>query len=1681
MSAPFVQDAYYIPLDPDFYYSDLYMETKDASSDKFLYASPYYVVKEGHEVEAHLPGVSEAVLTTTGNELHLGQTPPHWFGKFANSETEVSIEPALTRYASLFLYQGADRHPYDEVPYTLYQDGSVVTSGNLLAASDFWDWMDSTAIPLSSTGVYSLEITYDQYWVNSQPGRARVIADFDTGQTDKDPPTLLALNVFYNGETASLVPSLAASEVRFRVQDPGGLSQVSLFYHNDGDWTPVSLTSVGDEYTAQLPGFANGVLVSLKIMAQDTAGNSLTYEVVPTFSVGVPLPVPVSPPDGSVTQDHDVTFAWETVPEATGYRIQIDTTRAFTSANLISDTVTGTSCTGTLSLGTWYWRVLAVDGEGNESAYFPPRRVTVAEPVVQVTTDTGSEYDPAIMQASNGVLWVVWYSYRSGNADIWYKTSTDSGTTWSVATQLTTDTSSDYAPAIIQTADGTLWVVWYSHRSSNADIWYKTSIDSGATWSAATQLATDTSNDYRPAIAQAADGTLWVVWYSHRSVNADIWYKTSPDGGATWSAAVQLTTSTKADCDPTVAQAADGTIWIVWCRNGVLWYRTSSDGGDTLSAEAQVDGNWCCYYSLSLIVAGDGVMWLASQRDDDVWYQTSSNNGTTWSVAQQWTRFVDYDDDPNLAALSGNRVGLVWQSNRSGNDDVWFGIFGQREDVNPPPYISSVEHTPSPNPDSNDVVTFRAYAQDETEVANVHLVWERDGLPQPNAVMYDDSAHDDYATGDGWYGVQIGPFPVGTEIAYQVRAVDSDGNSVTWPMTPKSFTVLEPFTKTADILFVPDYGGNSTGWFQPYFTNALDDLGYAYDVWDTGLRAAPGSGTLNLYTDDVVIWVIPYRGYFDDSDVRPDIEAYLDAGGKLFMTGQNVAQYLNGRTLLNDYLHATYVQYDTNLYALIGTAGDPIGNGLALGISGGDGANNQYDTDEIDPIGPAVTVFTYDTGATMALLEAEAELEASLAGIISSGTAGLRVDTGTYKVVYFAFGFEGINSANDRATVMGRVLAWLQELVPPMASFTSSSPDWLGQGMVFTNTTVVTGPVSCLWDLGDGVTNTLESPIHTYTNPGVYTVVLTATNFVGSDVATGTVTVHGPPDAAFISSSPDWLGQTTFFTNTTAGQGPITHIWCFGDGVTSTMESPTHTYSVPGTCTVVLTATNPAGNNVATDTVTVHGPPDAAFTTSSPDWLGQITFFTNTTTGQGSITYTWDFGDGITSTQESPTHTYANSGVRIVVLTATNPAGSDVATDTVTVYGPPTADFIAHPTQGIRPLTVAFTDTTTTIPPDDPTLIYLWRFGDGETSTLPNPTHTYTEAGVYTVTLTAGNAAGSDTVTRTHLITVNPVPVQADFTAAPTSGVAPLMVVFTNTSTGDYTIRQWDFGDGVTSALESPTHTYTAAGAYTVTLTVSGPGGTDTVTRTNYITVYAPVQADFTAAPIFGVAPLMVAFTNTSSGDYTISLWDFGDGVTGTLESPTHTYTAAGAYTVTLTVSGPSVTDALTRTNYITIVEGTQITIDPTTGNTLVYTDIQGLTTTVQVPAGAVTETTLLIYTPVETATAPSGLAFAGHAFDLGAYRGGSLLPSLTFSVPVTVTLHYTDTNVAGLDEDALVLEYWNGGTDAWEDAACGPYERHPDDNWLAAPICHLSRFALFGEAAGGKYAVYLPLLLKNW
>jgi PKD repeat protein len=161
----------------------------------------------------------------------------------------------------------------------------------------------------------------------------------------------------------------------------------------------------------------------------------------------------------------------------------------------------------------------------------------------------------------------------------------------------------------------------------------------------------------------------------------------------------------------------------------------------------------------------------------------------------------------------------------------------------------------------------------------------------------------------------------------------------------------------------------------------------------------------------------------------------------------------------------------------------------------------------------------------------------------------------------------------------------------------------------------------------------------------------------------------------------------------------------------------------------------------------------------------------------------------------------------------------------------------------------------------------------------------------------------------------------ANFTGAPTSVNVGSNVQFSDISTGSPTTWAWTFGDGTTSAIQNPSHPYSAPGLYDVALTVTNANGSNTMTRTGYISVSAPAPvANFTANPTSGTVPLSVTFTDTSTGSPTAWAWAFGDGATSsTGPMVTHVYNAAGTFSVTLTVTSASGSNSVVKTSYIVV------------------------------------------------------------------------------------------------------------------------------------------------------------------
>jgi gliding motility-associated-like protein len=247
--------------------------------------------------------------------------------------------------------------------------------------------------------------------------------------------------------------------------------------------------------------------------------------------------------------------------------------------------------------------------------------------------------------------------------------------------------------------------------------------------------------------------------------------------------------------------------------------------------------------------------------------------------------------------------------------------------------------------------------------------------------------------------------------------------------------------------------------------------------------------------------------------------------------------------------------------------------------------------------------------------------------------------------------------------------------------------------------------------------------------------------------------------------------------------------------------------------------------------------------------------------------------------------------------------------------------FNATPLNGCTPLTVTFNNTSVN------GTSFLWNFGDTTTSTLMNPTHTYTDTGYFTVTLIAINnsacGSGADTTIHTNYIHVSPS-AHIAFHAQPLSGCAPLNVQFTSDSAIGVSSYSWSFGDGGTSQSVSPSHTYSNHGTYEITLIgYSSNGCNDTVHLNSIVVDTIPiVTTAFSAMPLSGCNPLTVTFNNSTTNGHNY-IWNFGDSSTDTAANPTHTYNQSGTYTVTLIALDSSACgigiDTLIQTAYIVV------------------------------------------------------------------------------------------------------------------------------------------------------------------
>ncbi|MEJ0102611.1 MAG: PKD domain-containing protein [Bacteroidota bacterium] len=452
----------------------------------------------------------------------------------------------------------------------------------------------------------------------------------------------------------------------------------------------------------------------------------------------------------------------------------------------------------------------------------------------------------------------------------------------------------------------------------------------------------------------------------------------------------------------------------------------------------------------------------------------------------------------------------------------------------------------------------------------------------------------------------------------------------------------------------------------------------------------------------------------------------------------------------------------------------------------------------------------------------------------------------------------------------------------------------------FTNTSAGPGTLTYQWDFGDGAVSTDQNPLHTYTTTGLYSVKLIVNNDNG---CTDTVTKNnlipvGQYNPSFTNPGGVCINIPASFINTSQPV-PSSQVWDFGDGTTSNQPNPVKTYTTAGTYTVKLITNYGTCSDSVSNTINVLDKPAAAFTAANAVSCKPPLDVNFQDQSINATAWQWRFGDGATSDQQNPAHTYTDYGSYNVTLIVTNASGCiDSVTKTAFVkIIKPQISIPSLPIAGCIPFTI---NPVAVITIGDAVTSYLWDFGDGNTSASATPVHTYPVQGTYTVRLIITTSTGcTDTLLINNAVRVGSQPT-ADFSATPIPVCASDPVLFTDLSTtADAWL--WNFGDGTTSSAQNPSHTYLQPGIYTITLTVTNNGCPASATKTNYITVRPPVAA-FIAVPNCANR-LQFSFLDQSLGPVTTWLWDFGDGATSNLQNPVHDFPALGVYNVTLTAT----------------------------------------------------------------------------------------------------------------------------------------------------------------------------------
>lgn len=507
--------------------------------------------------------------------------------------------------------------------------------------------------------------------------------------------------------------------------------------------------------------------------------------------------------------------------------------------------------------------------------------------------------------------------------------------------------------------------------------------------------------------------------------------------------------------------------------------------------------------------------------------------------------------------------------------------------------------------------------------------------------------------------------------------------------------------------------------------------------------------------------------------------------------------------------------------------------------------------------------------------------------------------------------------------MMSGLLLWLSKGIAqvPVADFSATPTSGCGPLTVYFTDKSSNSPTSWTWDFGNGQQSNAQNPHVTYTTPGVFNVRLIVHNGAGAGAVEkdNYITVFSYPSPKFTSNytlacTP---ANIQFTDESSPGEGSITSWnWDLGDGSTSTVENPSHTYTQTGYYNITLKVANSNGCSYSasvTRYLRILGgvQPNFAFNQSSTSCAAPFTGqLLNQSAGPGNLSYAWTMSNGATpatSADTSPIVTFPNGGQYNVALQVSSSLGCS-ATAQQTLSFSNNSAVLNGPATACVNTPETFTDGSTPLP-----ATVIWDFGDGTGGNTSSVIKTFTATGTYQVKLVNKYTGCADSTIVPVQVVNAPV---AAFTATPLPASAcqpSLTVNFTDQTTPAPTAWSWDFGDGQTSSDPNPSHVYSNPGSYTVKLTVTGAGGcTNTLSKTAFVEIQEPTVtiggklANCTAASLsnnaIGPSANVDAVDGVPSSGYSWSAPGSNEG-SSTSPTPIFHYPNAGTYTLTVTVT----------------------------------------------------------------------------------------------------------------------------------------------------------------------------------